>query len=150
MVPTVNWHLDVKVPLASYGTFMKADGQVLNDVGVLEPMRMTHEDPRSSILKESDEFYKTAKQVDTLFTFFLMSGFATLAWFNVYHPYDDHFMFILGLVAAHPNSAKVITVRKSVEGHAITGINILVRRTVVASLSPSGARTSTPVNGSPT
>ncbi|PVG02523.1 putative carboxypeptidase [Serendipita vermifera] len=117
-VPTVNSHLDVEVPSASFDTFMNAAQQVLNEAGILEPIGTMHEDLGSSILEESkvpDEFYKTAKQA---------GGFATPAWFNAYHPYDDHLTFISDLAAAYPNNAKVVTAGKSVEGRAITGINI--------------------------
>ncbi|CAG8714001.1 11455_t:CDS:2, partial [Acaulospora colombiana] len=117
-VPTVNSHLDVEVPSASYDTFMTAAQQVLNEAGILEPIGTMHEDLGSSILAESkipDEFYKTAKQA---------GGFATPAWFNAYHPYDDHLTFLSDLAAAYPNNAKVVTAGNSVEGREITGINI--------------------------
>ncbi|PVG02522.1 putative carboxypeptidase [Serendipita vermifera] len=117
-VPTVNSHLDVEVPSATYNTFMSAAQQILNKAGILEPIGIMHEDLGQSILEESkvpDEFYKASK---------LAGGLATPAWFNAYHPYADHLTFLSNLAAAYPNNAKVVIGGTSVEGRAITGINI--------------------------
>jgi hypothetical protein len=63
-VPTVNSHLDVEVPSAFYDMFMNAASQILNKVGILEPIGIMHEDLGMSILEESkipDNFHKAAK-----------------------------------------------------------------------------------------
>lgn len=49
---------------------------------------------------------------------------ATPAWFNAYHPYADHLKFLSDLAAAYPNNAKVVSAGDSLQGQAITGINI--------------------------
>ncbi|PVG02521.1 putative carboxypeptidase [Serendipita vermifera] len=117
-VATVNSHLDVEVPSAAYASFMGAAQQILNKAGILEPIRIMHEDLGQSILEESkipDEFYKVSKQAGSL---------ATPGWFDAYHPYADHLTFLSDLAAAYPNNAKVVTGGTSVEGRNITGIHI--------------------------
>ncbi|PVG02519.1 hypothetical protein CPB86DRAFT_811574 [Serendipita vermifera] len=117
-VPTVNSHLDVEVPSATYITFMSAAQQILNKAGILEPIRIMHEDLGQSILEESkvpNGFYKASKQGSSL---------ATPAWFNSYHAYAVHLMFLSDLAAAYPNNARLVTGGTSVEGRDIIGINI--------------------------
>jgi carboxypeptidase A4 len=49
---------------------------------------------------------------------------ATPGWFNAYHPYADHLTFLSDLSAAYPDNTKIVTAGTSLQGQAITGINI--------------------------
>lgn len=134
-VSTVNSHVDLEVPKEVYDEFMDKVGTLLNKEGILQPVIVMHEDLGSSILEESkipDDYREEAKRAGELtviaysltFADVYMTGTATSAWFNAYHPYADHVTFLSDLAAAYPNNAKVVSAGKSLQNQDITGINI--------------------------
>ncbi|CAG7854673.1 Probable metallocarboxypeptidase A Short=MCPA; AltName: Full=Carboxypeptidase M14A; Flags: Precursor [Serendipita indica DSM 11827] len=116
--PTINSHVDVEVPPGDYDSFMKAVQELQGQAGILEPVTIMHEDLGKSILEESSTSEDYAARM------MKAASLATPAWFNAYHPYADHLTFLNDLAAAYPSNAKVVTAGTSVQGRAITGINI--------------------------
>ncbi|KIM30630.1 hypothetical protein M408DRAFT_66407 [Serendipita vermifera MAFF 305830] len=115
-VPTVNSHVDVEIPPSAYDTFMNSVSSILGDAGILEPVKVMHDDLGKAILDEStvpDDFHTEAQR-----------SFATPAWFNAYHPYQDHVRWLSDLATTFPNNAKVVSSGTSLEGRSIAGINI--------------------------
>lgn len=66
--PTINSHVDIEIPSASYDTFMNSISDILGGAGILEPVQVMHEDLGKAILEESvvpDDYHTEAKRAGT-------------------------------------------------------------------------------------
>jgi hypothetical protein len=53
-----------------------------------------------------------------------VSIMANVSWFNNYHPYAEHLTFLSELQTQFPSNARVVTSGTSLQGRAITGIQL--------------------------
>ncbi|KAH7313752.1 zinc carboxypeptidase [Stachybotrys elegans] len=77
-----------------------------------------HEDLGASIAEESAIDALGALRVDNV------TAMADITWFNNYHPYADHLQFLRELQTQFPSNARVVTSGSSLQGNAITGIQL--------------------------
>lgn len=75
--------------------------------------RTMHEDLGASIAAESAKPSKWKRQSNN-----------TLAWWDSYHPYDDHKQFVHDLSASFPDNSEIISSGTSYEGRDIFGIHL--------------------------
>lgn len=86
------------------------------EVAGIEGIEVMHEDLGASIAAEQEP----ASEV------LLDRAAAAInsTWFTAYHTYADHLSFLNGLVAQYPSNSKIVTSGNSLQGNAITGIQI--------------------------
>lgn len=102
----VDRFMDVVIPPQGQATFESLE---LN-------YKLTHQDLGSSIASERNSSHPSKWR--------RQEGGDGDAWFDSYHPYDDHIQYFKDLQEAFPNNSEIIAAGDSYEGRDIWGLHI--------------------------